>query len=157
MKVWPSLALNFISDSSVFAVLVASNMLLVLSHHGVSCWHAISTFPILSPADYLHVTVILWPSVSELLFKVSFHRWLGVTAGCGEPSLLHPPHPPFPLSLTSGNFYSCHLLSQMTQLSFQLPSKHPAPSPSLSSSLSPVFFSILTHNRNEREGSHFFF
>lgn len=69
---------------------------------------------------------------------------------------ISPTPAPTPPSLTSGNFYSCHLLSQMTQLFFQLPSQHPAPSPSFVSRLRPFgcffflllyfiyFFSILT-------------
>lgn len=50
-------------------------------------------------------------------------------------------------SLTSGNFYSCHMLSQMTQLSFQLPSQHPTPCPSVTSRLSPIF-SLFLHQCN---------
>lgn len=66
-----------------------------------------------------------------------------------------PPTPaPTPPSLTSGNFYSCHLLSQMTQLSFQLPSQLPAPSPSLASRLSPIF-SVSCRNPNLREAEIF--
>lgn len=64
--------------------------------------------------------------MSESLFQVSFHWCSGLTAGHRVPSL-HPQRPT-PPSLTSGNFYSCHMLSQMTQLTLQLPSQHSAPS-----------------------------
>lgn len=75
----------------------------------------------------------------ESLFQVSFHWCSGLTAGHRESSL-HPQRPT-PPSLTSGNFYSCHMLSQMTQLSLQLPSRHSAPSSRLASRPSPIFLS----------------
>lgn len=98
-----------------------------------------ATFSCLSPADSLYVTVTFGPSVSESLFQVSFHWCSGLTAGHRESSL-HPQRPT-PPSLTSGNFYSCHMLSQMTQLSLQLPSLHSAPSSHLASRPSPIFLS----------------
>lgn len=98
-----------------------------------------ATFSCLSPADSLYVTVTFGPSVSESLFQVSFHWCSGLTAGHRESSL-HPQRPT-PPSLTSGNFYSCHMLSQMTQLSLQLPSRHSAPSSHLASRPSPIFLS----------------
>lgn len=98
-----------------------------------------ATLSCLSPADSLYVTVTFGPSVSESLFQVSFHWCSGLTAGHRESSL-HPQRPT-PPSLTSGNFYSCHMLSQMTQLSLQLPSLHSAPSSHLASRPTPIFLS----------------
>lgn len=96
-----------------------------------------ATFSCLSPTDSFYVTVTFGPSVSESLFQVSFHWCSGLTAG-HRVSSLHP-HRPTPPLLTSGNFSSCHMLSQMTQLSLQLPSRHSAPSSHLASRPSPIF------------------
>jgi len=88
-------------------------------------------------SDHLCLSFCLWSSLT-----FGSNSWLRRAI-----SLSLTPLPRSPSSLTSGNFYSCHLRSQMTQLSFQLPPQHPAPNHSLASRLSP-FLSVSDHNRN---------
>lgn len=61
-------------------------------------------------------------------------------------SAISPTPAPNPSSPTSGNSYSCHLLSQMTLLSFQLPSQHP--SHPQSRFKAKTFFSVSGHSPN---------